>query len=466
MAGEDPGVERAGMNLPALPAGAAPVSTGGAGAPADASYPSERAPGRWRWRRRQAGPRTIRAALFRPIGIALATLLLVFGLLSIGTGYVRSYLRHLDYSQAAHQDGSLIGSGVQPALGDQVALSVRSGDQLSRHLTDRGALTGFLAERQQQLEQQRAALHAAASADADLVLQLAFADGPQQIEHYADWFFAWKTSYVMLKETVMSAVHRALDSGIEDWREAIERDLTDYFMRNFTERVLQPERRDPLLEAGVRNALQHAHERYLQAVRENDLRLQLFLQEHTRHLDRNELAGNVQVQLDWDAQKWKAPLYRADERSFAGMTGLGTVAGATLAGRMVGRALAPALQPLVRRTAQKVASGVAVKAGERAAGAAVGAEAGSAVAPGVGSAVGAVIGLAAGVALDYTANRVDRWLNRAEFVQENQAALAAIEQEWRGAIEQELHRTIDVWFDDSAAALQTLAPAPGPALGS
>jgi hypothetical protein len=420
------------------------------------------------WRARRRGPRTARAALFRPIGVAFALLILLFGIFGLGTGYYRSWLRHGEYQAAVHHDGSTIGSGVQSALGeDEVDLLIRGDDDtVARHRADRAALGTFVAERLDQLEQERAALKAATSRDADLVLDLAFADAPDRVERYADWFFAWKTSYQMLKESVVAAAHRAVAAGVETWREAVERDLTDYFMRNFSERVLQPEQRNPLVEKGVRNALRHSHDRYLQAIAENDLRLQLFLQEHTRHLDREQLEARVAVNLDWDAQKWKAPLYRADERSFDGLIGVGTVLGSTLGGRALGRSLAPAMQPLVRRTAERVAAQVTLKAGQRAAAAGAGAGAGTSVAPGVGSAVGAMIGLAAGVALDYLGNRVDSWMNRDEFVQENLAAIETIEADWRSAIEQELHRTIDVWFDDSARLLARLKPEPPAASGS
>ena len=64
-------------------------------------------------------------------------------------------------------------------------------------------------------------------------MRLGFADADARVENYADWFYEWKRSYVLLKEAVLSSAHRTVSSGAETWREAVERDITDYFMRHF-----------------------------------------------------------------------------------------------------------------------------------------------------------------------------------------------------------------------------------------
>jgi hypothetical protein len=58
-------------------------------------------------------------------------------------------------------------------------------------------------------------------------------------------------------------------------------------------------------------------------------------------------------------------------------------------------------------------------------------------------------------------NRVDRWLHREEFIEENMEAVKLIEDTWRKALETELHRTIDVWFDDAELLLKELRPETG-----
>ena len=380
-------------------------------------------------------------------------------LFGMGTSLYRSWERDNDYSQASHQDGSTLNSGVVPELGpDDIELFVRTArDEIRRLIADRGELNAFVEGQLAELKLKRAAAKAAAAKDAALVMRLAFADKQDRVDRYADWFFEWKRSYILLKETVLSSAHRTVSSGTESWGEAVERDISDYFMRHFTDQVLQPERREPLVRDGVRNALEHAHDRYFQAISEYDLRLQLFLQQNTTHFDQDSLGDGVEVELDWDSQRWKAPLYAAEDRSFDGALGVGLMATGAIAGRAAGTALAPAMASIVRKSLGRLVSQTTTQVATRAGTTAAGASAGSAV-PVVGSAVGAAIGFAAGAAIDYLGNRVDKWLNREEFVEENLAAVNAIEDEWRRSLERELHRTVDAWFDDAEILLRELRP--------
>jgi len=400
--------------------------------------------------------------MFKRIGGAIALVILVVALAGIGTGQYRSWLRHLDYSQTVHEDQSTLSTGVEQELGpDDVELFVRTErDEIRRLVTDRGELSTFIEDQLARLKQNRSSAKKVAANDAELVMRLSFADADARVERYADWFYEWKRSYVLLKETVLSSAHRTVSSGSETWREAVERDISDYFMRHFTDQVLQPERREPLVEDGVRNMLEHAHGSFLQAIEDYDLRLRLFLQEHTSHVDQAALGDDLDIELDWDAQRWKAPLYAAEDRSFDGALGVGLMVASAAGGRSVGRVLAPTMARIVRQNLTRITARTSAQLASRAGTTAAGASAGSAV-PVVGSAVGAALGFAAGAALDYMGNRVDRWLHRDEFIEENMAAVAMIEEEWRRALEHELHRTIDVWFDDAELLLKELRPKSG-----
>ena len=400
--------------------------------------------------------------MFKRIGAAIAFILLIVALVGIGTGQYRSWLRHVDYSQVVHEDQSTLSTGVERELGpDDVELFVRTErDDIQRIVADHKELAAFVEDQLARLKQNRSAAKKAASRDAELVMRLSFADADARVENYADWFYQWKRSYVLLKETVLSSAHRTVASGSETWREAVERDISDYFMRHFTDQVLQPERRDSQVEDGVRNTLEHAHSSFLQAISDYDLRLRLFLQEHTTHFDSASLEDGVEVELDWDAQRWKAPLYAAEDRAFDGALGVGLMVASTAGGRTVGRVLAPAMARIVRQNLGRMAARTSAQLASRAGTTTAGATAGSAV-PVVGSAVGAAIGFAAGAALDYMGNRVDKWLHREEFIEQNMRAVTMIEQAWRSELERELHRTIDVWFDDAEALLKELRPDTG-----
>jgi hypothetical protein len=400
--------------------------------------------------------------VFKRIGGAIALVILATALFGLGTGQYRSWLRDLDYSQFVHEDESTLTTGVRRNLGpDEIELFVRTErNEIRRLIADREELSTFIEGQLAQLKQRRSAAKKIASEDAALVMRLGFADADARVENYADWFYEWKRSYVLLKETVLSSTYRTVSSGSETWREAVERDITDYFMRHFTDQVLQPERREPLVEDGVRNTLEHAHSNFLNAVSDYDLHLRLFLEEHTDHFDGETLGEDVEVELDWDAQRWKAPFYAAEDRSFDGALGVGLMVATTVGGRAAGTALAPVMAQAVRQNIGRMAARTSAQLASRAGTTAAGASAGSAV-PVVGSAVGAALGFAAGAALDYMGNRVDKWLHREEFIAENMEAVKLIEETWRKALEDELHRTIDVWFDDSELLLKELRPETG-----
>ena len=46
--------------------------------------------------------------LLRPIGIAVALVLIAYALLSLGTTFYRSYYRHLDHTAPVHADKSVL----------------------------------------------------------------------------------------------------------------------------------------------------------------------------------------------------------------------------------------------------------------------------------------------------------------------------------------------------------------------
>ena len=199
------------------------------------------------------------------------------------------------------------------------------------------------------LDDERARIKQAAHEDIDRAFALAFQDREQAISNYADWFFEWKRSYVVLKESLTSAITRFFEAGkYESLTEAIEADVKDYFLRNYKEQVLKPEVRDQTISQGVEQAVRHAHDSYRRVIANGDMRLQLFLAKHTSHLEDIPAATPMtNVKLDWDAQKWKAPVYLMEDRAFDGVAGIGAAAAGGTVGAL---ALGPALNGVLAQT--------------------------------------------------------------------------------------------------------------------
>ncbi|RME99283.1 MAG: hypothetical protein D6773_13160, partial [Alphaproteobacteria bacterium] len=365
-------------------------------------------------------------ALLRPVGWAVAAMLCAYGLASLGSTFWRSYQRHQAYTQPAHQDRSILDVLFKSDLPeDPIDLVVRDVDgQLRKLVAGRSEISRFTNATILMLDRERDAVKRQASADIAQLFDHAFADREQAVAAYADWFFEWKRSYVILKEAFASAATRFIETGeYESLTEAVERDLKDYFMRHYMAQVLKPEVREEQISRGIEEAARRAHESYRRVIANSELRLQLFLARHTRHLEKLPADARLStLRLDWDAQKWKAPTYLMEDAAFEGIAGIGVAAGTGLLGA---RILAPALRKATARSFSALSRRFVTAFGARIALAEKGAVAGTLVEPGGGTVVGAITGILIGVAADYFINKADAHFNREAFIAANREALDA-----------------------------------------
>ena len=393
--------------------------------------------------------------LLRPIGIAVGLILIAYALLSLGTTFYRSYYRHLDHTAAVHPDQSMfdIFFGDSTIPPDAVDLIVKDVDgTLHKVVASKSETDKFVNDTILMLDEERARIKEAAHQDLDRTFALAFQDRDAAIAAYADWFFAWKRSYVVLKETVSSAIARFLETGkYESVGEAIEADVHDYFLKNYTEQVLKPEIRDTTITKGVEQAARHAHDSYRRVIANGDMRLQLFLAKHTSHMqDIPATSSMSNVKLDWDAQKWKAPVYLMEDRAFDGVVGVGTAAAGGTVGAL---ALGPAINTIIGRSFGQLSARVATSLATRVTPALQGAAVGTAVQPMGGQVIGAAIGVVVGIALDYLVNEANEAVNRESFVAANEEALEATIAAWKSRLEASVDSAIDKWFDDARASV-------------
>src|SRR3990172_7325970 len=369
--------------------------------------------------------------LLRPIGIAVGIVLCTYALVSLGTTFYRSYYRHLDHTAPVHADRSVfdVFFGDRSLPPDAVDLVIKDVDgSLHKVVASKSEADKFVNETILMLDEERARIKQAAHEDLDRTFALAFQDRNQAISGYADWFFEWKRSYVVMKESISSAITRFFEVGkYESVTEAIEADVKDYFLMNYKDQVLKPELRDQTITKGVEQAVRHAHDSYRRVIANGDMRLQLFLAKHTSHLeDIPPATPMTNVKLDWDAQKWKAPTYLMEDRAINGV-------------------LAQSFGQLSRR--------VATSLGTRLAFAQQGAVAGTVVQPMGGQVVGAAIGVMIGAAVDYLSNAANEAINRESFVAANEEALDATIATWKSGLEANIDAGVDKWFDDARASV-------------
>ncbi len=393
--------------------------------------------------------------LLKPIGIAVGIVLCVYAIVSLGTTFYRSYYRHLDHNAAVHADRSVfdIFFGDKSLPPDAVDLVIKDVDgSLHKVVASKSQADQFVNDTILMLDEERARIKQAAHEDIDRSFALAFQDRGAAISAYADWFFEWKRSYVVLKETISSAITRFLEVGkYESVNEAVEADVNDYFLKNYKEQVLKPELRDQTVTQGVEQAARHAHDSYRRVIANGDMRLQLFLAQHTSHLeDIPASTPMTNVKLDWDAQKWKAPTYLMEDRAFDGIAGVGAAAAGGTVGAL---ALGPAINGVLAQSFGQLSRRVAASLGTRLAFAEQGAIAGTVVQPMGGQVVGAAIGVAIGAAVDYLSNAANEAINRDSFVSANEEALDATIAAWKASLEANIDTAIDKWFDDARASV-------------
>jgi hypothetical protein len=426
----------------------------------EADLPSEQkssvaSPRPRRLRRERVVKQGALGALLRPVGIALALVLSTYALLSIGTTFWRSYQRHLDHTAPVHTDQSvldiLLGTSNLPT--DPVDLVVKEVDgTLHKVVASKSEADKFVNDTILMLDDERARIKKSAHEDIDRAFATAFQDRDQAISSYADWFFEWKRSYVVLKESLTSAITRFFEAGkYESLTETIEADVKDYFLRNYKEQVLKPELRDQTISQGVERAVRHAHDSYRRVIANGDMRLQLFLAKHTSHLEDIPAATPMtNVKLDWDAQKWKAPVYLMEDRAFDGIAGIGAAAAGGTVGAL---ALGPALNGVLAQSFGQLSRRFVTSLGTRLAFAQQGAVAGTMVQPVGGQVIGAAIGVAIGVVADYLSNAANEAFNREEFVAANNAALDATIATWKSTLTANVDTAVDKWFDDARSSV-------------
>jgi|RifCSP13_1_1023834.scaffolds.fasta_scaffold03774_9 hypothetical protein len=393
--------------------------------------------------------------LLRPIGIAVGIVLCTYALVSLGTTFYRSYYRHLDHAAPVHADRSVLDIffGDRSLPPDAVDLVIKDVDgSLHKVVASKSEADKFVNDTILMLDEERARIKQAAHEDLDRTFALAFQDRNQAISGYADWFFEWKRSYVVLKETISSAITRFFEVGkYESVTEAIEADVKDYFLKNYKDQVLRPELRDQTITKGVEQAVRHAHDSYRRVIANGDMRLQLFLAKHTSHLeDIPPATPMTNVKLDWDTQKWKAPTYLMEDRAFNGIAGIGAAAAGGTVGAL---ALGPAINSVLTQSFGHLSRRVATSLGTRLAFAQQGAVAGTMVQPMGGQVVGAAIGVAIGAAVDYLSNEANEAINRESFVAANDEALDATIATWKSSLEANIDTAIDKWFDDARASV-------------
>jgi hypothetical protein len=177
----------------------------------------------------------------------------------------------------------------------------------------------------------------------------------------------------------------------------------------------------------------------IQVIQRNQELFGRTLSQYTRHLEVIDPLAKAELAIDWDAQKWKAPRYSADDEAFKA-----AFRGVAISG-LIALTIGPTIERAIAQTFVAAASRVVASLQPEI----YGFVAGSVVEPCVGSVAGLLAGAGGALILDYAFNWERERLGRAEFEQANAEALKVTKAELSRALQRDLLGAVDAWFDDT-----------------
>ncbi len=399
-------------------------------------------------------PRPRRASKLLLALVALAVIVAVL----FGPGILGSILDRWDYARSVHQDRSSAENGIRPQLERQALVVVRDADgNPVRALANADALSDFVRSELQRVESARRDTHTRVRAALEARATPVFASMRSRVPTFADWYYAWPTSYRLTGKAMYSAAANVMRPSVMRLDDAVAYDLERYVEKRYRDIVMRPEVSDPLLQWAYLYALETGDGGFQFALNAFDDRFQRFVATRTTYLDGPPNLDDVSVVLDWDHQTKKLSISGVERGTLEVARAVTLTASGALVGKRVGAALGARLaQGMSARAAATTARGVAA----RLAGPYVARGLGTAAATAVGASggpMGAVIGGATGLGLDYAINEGIEYAERDSLEAGVTEALQLQQRQWQETMQRSLAEAVDIWFDDLAELLAAYA---------
>lgn len=387
------------------------------------------------------------------ISVLVGALVLVLAV-AFGRSLLDSLIIRDRESAAVHPDRSSFATGVAPEVDhDAIELVWRAEDGTPRRaLADRQAYSAFIQHTFETLEKSRDEAGAAIAQDVAAEIVPIEAAARARIARYADWYFAWPTTYRLLYEAGKSGLSHAFAPRVMSLEDTVAADVGDYLRHRYEEKVLEPEITDAKLRRAFAQVYATAHERYLDALAGVETDFQRFVAEQTRHVSGR--TAEVAVQIDWQSQLRKLKTTSHEKGGIGAIAGAGGIATLAVAGGKAAAPLAYTGTRAVGRAGTGTGTGrlwtrLALPVASRASGAAAGAGGTGAIGAALAGPLGVALGAGAGLLIDYTVNEGVELIEREQFVHDVDRAVSATFHEWKEAMQASLAGTIDVWFDDT-----------------
>ncbi len=380
--------------------------------------------------------------------LALVALAVILAVLFV-PGILGSILDRWDYARSVHQDRSSAEHGVRPQLERRALVVLRDADgNTVRALANADALTDFVRRELKRAEIVRRDTHTRVRAALEARAAPVFMSMRDRVPAFADWYYAWPTSYRLTGKAMYSAAANVMKPSVMRLDDAVAHDLERYVEKRYRDIVMRPELSDPLLQWAFVHALETGQSGFQFALNGFDTRFQYFVSTQTTYLDGTANLDEVSVVLDWDHQTKKLTISGVERGALEVARSVTLAAGGALVGKRVGAAVgAKIAQSISGRATATAARGIAV----RLAGPYVARGLGTAAATAVGASggpMGAVVGGATGIGLDYVINEGIEYAERDSLEAGVTEALGIQQRQWQQIMQSSLSEAVDVWFDD------------------
>jgi hypothetical protein len=362
----------------------------------------------------------------------LLLMLTIIAGLWFGRQWYDSLLVRLEQNKTVHNDESVVKSGVRSQVREQVPLVYRQKDgQVIRVLADADAYSDFVTRYVEELEHARLQLQSKQKQRLSAALDNVFVPMQQRVKRFADWYFAYPTTYKLLWQATTSVTNHVLAIEAVSLNDAVSHDLEMYLQEQYEKIVLRPEITNSRLETAYRDALAQAQRSYINSLAGLEADFQSFVRQQTSHLD--VAPEDSHMELDWRSQFHKLHLGEYEKSPEGAASGGLLALGGAAAGKSIGGAAGKAVfsklsAPFVTKA---VAAGTGGAAGL------------------LGGPVGSLVGIAGGLGVDYLLNEGVELTQRENFIADVNDALDATQSEWEAAMQQAQAEAIDVWFNDS-----------------
>jgi len=376
--------------------------------------------------------------------------MIVFLSLTFGRQWYDSILAQLDYNQTVHSDGSVVKTGIHSQVRPTVSLVYKNKNgKKVRVIADAQEYSEFVNQQVSHLENDRSQILAKTKTQLDEKLTSVFDKMRGRVEQFADWYFAYTTTYKILWEATTSATKHIVSTESMSLSDAVSYDVEQYLHKHYEDIVLRPEISDPQLQIAYRKALQAAHENYVDVLSKRQADFQAFVSKYTSHLEDPATEETV-LTLDWKSQFNKFNVSNYEKGPKGAALGVALAGGGAVAGKAIGGAVGKGVAS--KALAGAAGKGVFAKLSSPFVSKAVLAASGGAAGT-LGGPIGTVIGIIGGLGVDYAINEGVELAQRDTFISDVSEAVATTQSEWEDQMLQSLDEAINIWMDDTIQLL-------------